>query len=310
MVHSHVFFPSIKHCLRSVHRKWKRLFTFGERQIKGNSKHKWLEILAGKFCVRYKDDSFKSRFNSIHFAVILAGLKKIVSYIENFIEPRWRRTKLPMARQSFIDQCLAVNNLICSSKKSHYTSVINDNQSDYKLLFKTIHNLLHRKCDTPYPSCNSPSELANTFVEFFSDKITKIRVDLDAAAPIHPVPKVNRVCPYTFDEFIIVTVEEVRTCVMKLSSKWCDLDPLPAVTRNDLGTILTFITKIINTPLQSGLMPSQLKVAKLRPLLMKPFLDYTQLSNYRIVSNLTFTSKATEKSVANQLISYINTKQS
>ena len=86
---------------------------------------------------------------------------------------------------------------------------------------------------------------------------------------------------------------------MKLSSKSCDLDPLSAVTRNALGTILTFITKIINTSLQSGLMPSQLKVAKLLPLLMKPFLDHTQFSNYRLVSNLTFTSKAIEKSVAN-----------
>ena len=122
-----------------------------------------------------------------------------------------------MDRQLFIDRCCAVNNLICSFKKSYYASLINDNQSVYKLLFKTIDNLLPRKCDTPYPPRNSPSENANTFVELFSDKITKIRVDLDAATPIHPVPKINRVCSYTFDEFIIVTVNEVRKCVMKLS---------------------------------------------------------------------------------------------
>ena len=247
MVHSHVFFLRSNIVYVSVNRKWKRLFTFGERQIKENSKHKWLEILAGKLCVRYKDDFVKSRFNSIHFTVILAGLKKIDSYIEDFVERRWRRTKLPMDRQLFIAQCRAVNNLIFSSKKSHYNSVINDNQSDYKLLFKTIDNLLHRTCDTPYPSCNSPSELANTFVKFLPDKITRIRVDLDAAAPIHSVPKVNWVCPYTFDEFIVVTSEEIRACVMKLSSKSCDLDPLSAVTRNALGTILTFITKIIHS---------------------------------------------------------------
>ena len=94
---------------------------------------------------------------------------------------------------------------------------------------------------------------------------------------------------------------------MKLSSKSCDLDPLPGyVTRNALSTLLPFITKIINTSLQSGQMPSQLKVAKLRPLLKKPSLDHTQFSNYRPVSNLTFLSKAIEKLVANQLISYVN----
>ena len=36
-------------------------------------------------CVRYNEDFVKSRFCSIHFTVILAGLKKIVCYIEDFI---------------------------------------------------------------------------------------------------------------------------------------------------------------------------------------------------------------------------------
>ena len=35
--------------------------------------------------VRYNEDFVKSRFCSIHFTVILAGLKKIVHYIEDFI---------------------------------------------------------------------------------------------------------------------------------------------------------------------------------------------------------------------------------
>ena len=154
------------------------------------------------------------------------------------------------------------------------------NQSDYKLLFRTIDNLLNRNCNTPYPPCNSPSELANKFVEFFSDNITKIRVNLDAAAPLHSAPEVNRVCPYTFDEFNMVTVDDVRECVVKLSSKSCELDPLPGyVTRNAPDTLLPFISKIINASLQSGQMPSYLKVAKLRSLLKKPSLDHIQFSN-------------------------------
>ena len=128
------------------------------------------------------------------------------------MERRWRRTKLSADRQLFIDQCRVVNNLLCSSKKSYYTSLINDNQSDYKLLFKAIDNLLHRNCDTPYPPSNSLSELANKFVEFFSEKITKIRVNLDAPAPLHSAPEVNRVCPYTFDEFNMVTVDSFKSC--------------------------------------------------------------------------------------------------
>ena len=78
-----------------------------------------------------------------------------------------------------------------------------------------------------FPPCNSPSELLNKFVDFFSNKIAKTRVDLDVAAPIHPVQNVNRVCPYAFDEFNTVIVDEVHKCVVKLSSKSRDLDPLP-----------------------------------------------------------------------------------
>ena len=36
-------------------------------------------------CARYNEDFVKSRFCSIHFTVILAELKKIVPYTENFL---------------------------------------------------------------------------------------------------------------------------------------------------------------------------------------------------------------------------------
>ena len=69
-----------------------------------------------------------------------------------------------------------------------------------------------------------------------------------------------------------VTVDDVRECGVKLSSRPCELDPLPGyIKRNALDTLLPFITKIINTSLQSGQMPSHLKVAKLHPLLKKAF---------------------------------------
>ena len=40
-------------------------------------------------CVRYNEDFVKSRLCSIHFTVILAGLKKIVRFTEDVI---WRFT--------------------------------------------------------------------------------------------------------------------------------------------------------------------------------------------------------------------------
>ena len=107
--------------------------------------------------------------------------------------------------------------------------------------------------------------------------------------------------------FLIAEFSDVRDCAFVA---WSNKAYLPShvilILFLALNTLLPFISKIINTALQSGQMPSQLTVVKLRPLIKKPSLDHTQFSNYRPVSNLTFISKEIEKLVANQLISYIN----
>ena len=128
------------------------------------------------------------------------------------------------------------------------------------------------------------------------------------AAPSQDIaPEVDNACPYSFDNFKMVTIEEVHTRIVKLAAKSFALDPLPGyVTRNALGVLLQLFFKIINTSLESGQMPSQLKITMLRPLLKKPSLDCTQFCNYHPVLNLLFFSKVTEKLVANQLISFIN----
>lgn len=58
---------------------------------------------------------------------------------------------------------------------------------------------------------------------------------------------------------------------------------------------------IINQSLSLGIMPSSMKSATVRPLLKKPGMDKNVMSNYRPVSNLTFTSKVIERVVAAQL---------
>ena len=65
--------PSYKLCLKRIH-----VLTFV----------RYIEVyftIALLDCVRYNEDFVKSRFCSIHFIVILAGLKKIVPYSEDFV---------------------------------------------------------------------------------------------------------------------------------------------------------------------------------------------------------------------------------
>jgi len=58
---------------------------------------------------------------------------------------------------------------------------------------------------------------------------------------------------------------------------------------------------MVNASLASGLLLDSLKHASVSPLLKRPVLDVADMTNYRLVSNLTFVSKVSERAVASQL---------
>ena len=66
--------------------------------------------------------------------------------------------------------------MIASAKHDYYSSKIQENSGNTRILFKTVANFkLH-----PAQRCPSrPDNLSESFVEFFTDKIVRIRNDLD-----------------------------------------------------------------------------------------------------------------------------------
>ena len=86
----------------------------------------------------------------------------------------------------------------------------------------------------------------------------------------------------------------------------CALDPLPAsIMRKCYSSLVPIVRRVINLSLSSGLLPKELKVALLLPILKKLNADFEQFSNFRPVSNLKFLSKLIEKTVFVQLNSYL-----
>ncbi len=61
---------------------------------------------------------------------------------------------------------------------------------------------------------------------------------------------------------------------------------------------------MINKNLPSGSVPALCKNAMVRPILKRPNLDTTDLSNFRPISNLPFIAKILEKTVSLQLQSF------
>ncbi|KAK3534988.1 hypothetical protein QTP70_001943 [Hemibagrus guttatus] len=69
--------------------------------------------------------------------------------------------------------------------------------------------------------------------------------------------------------------------------------------------LLPFITTVTNGSLTSGHVPTAFKKARVIPILKKPALDPSDISNYRPVSLLSFLSEILERIVYNQLSDYL-----
>ena len=75
----------------------------------------------------------------------------------------------------------------------------------------------------------------------------------------------------------------MRHLVQKLATKSCTLDPIPtSLLKDHLDEFIPILTDIINTSLQSGTFPDDLKNAAVRLLLKKANLPLDD-NNYRPV---------------------------
>jgi len=95
-----------------------------------------------------------------------------------------------------------------------------------------------------------------------------------------------------FEEFELVSLSSLGEIVKSLKPTNCPLDIIPArVLRLVFNIVGPGLMVFINSCLCLGTVPAAFKHAVVRPLLKKPNLDPTALSNFRPVSHLPFLSK-------------------
>lgn len=194
------------------------------------------------------------------------------------------------------------------AKQKYYETKIIENENDSKKLFQICNNLLHKIKDNSLPSHSSPAELANKFVQYFKDKITKIREDLkNDIAPTTEFQSEEERTNSNLGNFKEISEAEVSKLILSGNSKSCCLDPLPTtILKQVLPSILPAITSIINKSLTESRMPTDLKQAVVTPLLKKSSLDKENLKNFRPVSNLPFIGKCIEKVAISQMEKHLS----
>ena len=221
------------------------------------------------------------------------------------LEQKWRVSKSESDHLQYTEQSHLVNEMIKSAKESYFATIIENNKGDQRSLFQSIDHLLNCKAVSRFSTSSSDLELAESFKNFFADKIETIHAAVIAETPFPSLGICSDDTPHKFTHFQPVSPKKMLELISS-KVKSCDLDPVPAPVLKPCLSLLTSI-EIVNRSLTTGYMPECLKTAQIRPLLKKSNLDPENFKNFRPVSNLPFISKVIKKAVCLQLVNYIET---
>ena len=188
---------------------------------------------------------------------------------------------------------------------------------------------LRRKCERKYkqskltvdkiycgqkaipPSHDCAQSLANTFVNYFNEKIELIRNNLETSlnSSTDQVPdSVSIFCGVSFEQFNVVSEADIRKIICSSPTKSCALDPIPTwLLKQCQDQLAPVLTIIVNASLSCAEFPTELKKAFLAPLIKKIIFHCENFKNYRPVSNLSFISKLVERVVCVQLVEHLKT---
>ena len=226
-------------------------------------------------------------------------------------ERAWRRTGSATLKKIFNRKRNEVTHLIRTSKNEYLTVKLAGCTQDQRKFFRSAKSLLGTGGKPEeLPDSVDEASLANEFNEFFVTKIQKINEELVKERSFLTSPTTDE-CDYSgtrLSTFRPTSREEVMKLITDSPSATCDLDAIPTkfLKESDvLEKLIDPIVEVINESLRSGIVPSAMKSAIIKPLLKKSTLDKNLMKNYRPVSNLSFISKLLEKCVATRITEHM-----
>ncbi|XP_041802630.1 uncharacterized protein LOC121613344 [Chelmon rostratus] len=215
-------------------------------------------------------------------------------------ERRWKKDRLQVSFEILWDCLLEYQRAANVAKSSYISNPVSTNIRKPNVLFSVLNSIV-----TPQDAaCVVPtSTLCNDFLSFFTDKITALR---SVPVSTDPDPCVPPLCQAAFNQFEPVSLSELSEVVHDLKPTSCSLDSIPSKFLKGLfDSVESVLLVLVNACLSSGSFPSAFKHAVVQPLLKKPNLDPSLLSNFRPISKLPFLSKVLEKVVFKQLQSFL-----
>ena len=137
---------------------------------------------------------------------------------------------------------------------------------------RLTNNLLDKITSTPLSSVYPTDQLPQVFSDFFVNKVQQVHDSIYRQVVHFPFTQSYRAAflQYTLCGFETVTQETVLKCMKQMSPKTCVLHPIPASLLFQCSDqVVPLLTTIVNQSLSTGIFPSCMKSAVVKPLLKK-----------------------------------------
>ena len=219
--------------------------------------------------------------------------------------PTLKPTASPIALRAHLQ-----NKLINMSRAASNVECTNEASKNPRRLWSTIKSLLHSSPPSEQLSPSISQPLANSLATFFCNKIVALKESISLKLRGSP-------SPFDFDQphsnellsdFTPVTPAEVSKLLQSMSNKSSQLDYIPTSLVKSLRRDFLHPHFRIwqNLSFTQATFPSKFKLALISPLLKKPGLPKSELSNFRPISNLNTIGKMLERLALAHLFPHIS----
>ncbi len=202
--------------------------------------------------------------------------------------------------------------LVRKAKKAYYSNTFAQASKNIKTTWHLINHLLNRT-KSPFTApvvmnskkgvLSNPVDIANGFNDFFVSVGFELASNINGL-DIHPCSLIKGQYPpfYNFDP---PTVQEVRNIIFSLKNAAHGHDGIKSVLiKETIDYIIKPLTHILSLSLKTGIVPQNLKVARVIPIFKTG--DSKEFSNYRPISILPCISKILERLVFSRLFNHLD----
>ena len=193
---------------------------------------------------------------------------------------------------------ICANKLINKSRAASNIESINEASKNPKRRWSTVKSLLHLSSPSEQLSPSISQPLANSLASFFHLNIVALKgsISLKLLGNPSPFDFDQPQCNELLSDFMPVTPAEVSKLLQSMSNKSSQLDYIPTSLLKSCADIFSIlIPHLANLSFTQAIFLSKFKLALISPLLKKPGLPKSELSNFRPISNLNTIGKILER---------------